>query len=533
MLKALQIFFIVALLTLTACSKQQLDETNTDPTKETGDRYDPNSLLSTAQFNYANIGYYQLVYQSTMMQVLASTFNYYNNGDKYINSANYTDYQGRIFTISYTESSTIRQMQQLARQKDSTTYNNLISIGDIMNVLIMQRATDTYGDLPYSEANKAQQGIKYPVYDRQQDIYNTMLNDLDKALKKLDATKPKPTADLFYNGDIAKWKKFGYSLMLRLAMRLTKADVETARIWAEKAAAGGTFSAPDDNAVLQTDASVYTSQNGTSVALRTLSDYREVRWSKTLIDYLRNNADPRLGVIAEVPQDGLAKNSDASLPGNTDEAVQIGMPNGYDLLGGTTDITHAPGYPGGTGTGNDFAALGKYSRPRTAVYLKLGGPIFIMTYAESELLLTEAAVRGWNIPGSATQHYANGLKGALQAMSQIDKQAAISPTAINQYANTHPLNVSDLNNALETINTQYWVATGTAFNFMENWFNWKRSGYPDLKPVQYPGNVTGGSIPRRMIYLSTEILNNSEQYKAAVDRLQGGDVLTARVWWDK
>jgi hypothetical protein len=43
-----------------------------------------------------------------------------------------------------------------------------------------------------------------------------------------------------------------------------------------------------------------------------------------------------------------------------------------------------------------------------------------MTYAETELLLAEASLRGWNITGSATQHYANGLKGFLQSMSQID-----------------------------------------------------------------------------------------------------------------
>jgi hypothetical protein len=526
-------FSVIALLGICACSKQRLDEVNTDPTKLTGDQYDPNALLATAQLNYANIGYYQLVYQSTMMQVLASPFYYYNNGDKYVNAANFTDYQGRIFSIGYTESSTIKQMQQLARQKDSTAYNNLIAIGDIMYILILQRVTDMYGDIPYSEANLGQQGIKYPVYDKQQDVYHTMLLSLEKAIGKLDANKPKPTADLFYNGDIAKWKKFGYSLMLRLAMRLTKVEPLTAKIWAEKAAAGGTFADVNDNAIVQTDSTDYTSQNGTSVALRTLSDYREVRWSKAFVDYLRNNKDPRLGVIAEVPLDGLAKNSDATLPGNTNPAVQLGLPNGYDLLGGATDISNAPGYPGGTGSGADFAPLGRYSRPRTSVYLKLGGPIFIMTYAESELLLAEAQVRGWNIPGGAIQHYTNATRGAMQQMSQLNSRATISPLVIEAYTNAHPLDVSSTENALKMINTQYWTVTGTTFNFLENWFNWRRSGYPALQPVNYPGNVTGGTIPRRMIYLSTEVLNNPQNYSDAVARLSGGDLLTSRVWWDK
>lgn len=525
------IYLIIFILTA-GCTKSQLNNINTDPTKSTGANFDPNDLLSTAQLNYANTGYYQLVYESTMMQVLASTYFYYNNGDKYINEGNFTDYQGAIFSQGYTEAGDMRQMQQLCMQRDSSNYSNLINIGNIMFVLILQRVTDMYGDCPYSQADMAAQGVKYPVYDTQKDIYNAMLSDLDNAISRLNVNKPKPTADLFYNGDINKWKKFGYSLMLRIAMRLTKVDPATAQKWTEKAAAGGTFADVSDNAIVQTDASNAASQNGTSIALRTLTDYEQVRWSKTLIDYLRLNNDPRLGVIGEIPPAGLSSNGDETLAGNTDSAIQKGLPNGYDLLGGPTDISNSPAYPGGTGSGADFAPLGNYSRPRTSVYLKLGGPIFVLTYAETELLLTEAKVRGWSVDGTARQHYSNGVTGAFQSLTQLDAQTEISQASITNYLNQHPLDQSSTTNSLRMINLQYWAATGTDFNFIENWFNWRRSGYPDLTPVNYPGNITMATIPRRMIYLSTEVLTNPVNYKAAVSRLQGGDVLTARVWWD-
>jgi hypothetical protein len=75
--------------------------------------------------------------------------------------------------------------------------------------------------------------------------------------------------------------------------------------------------------------------------------------------------------------------------------------------------------------------------------------------------------------------------------------------------------------------------TSPKFNFNESLLNRKLSGYPLLTPVNYPGNTTNATIPRRMIYLSTEILNNTTNYKEAVSRLNGGDILTARVWWDK
>ncbi|WP_316820772.1 SusD/RagB family nutrient-binding outer membrane lipoprotein [Pedobacter gandavensis] len=516
-----------------SCSKAELDRINTDPSKSTEENFDPNYLLSNSQLRFANKGYYQLLYPSTMVQLLASTYYYYNNGDKYINVANFTDYQGRIFDEGYAEASGIREMQRIAKEKDPKANINLLAIGDMMFVLILQRITDMYGDCPYHEAGQGRLGIKYPVYDIQEDIYDSMLNDLEQAIKQLNPDLPKPTADLFYKGDLTKWRKFGYSLMLRLAMRLTKVDPLKARLWAEKAAAGGTFIDISDNAFITMDASNYNSQNGISLALRTLSDYREVRWSKTLIDQLKKTNDPRLAAIAEVPAAGFANNNNQNLAGNTNPELQQGLPNGYDLSGGKTDIHLAPDYPGGTGNDNDFAALGKYSRPRTSVYLKLGGPIFIMTCAETEFLLAEAALRGWAVNGTAAAHYHKGLRTALQASGQMDPQANIPDVAIETFISTQQLDESTKEKALETINTQYWISTGTMFNFIEAWLNWKRSGYPLLQPINYPGNVTNGTIPRRMIYLSTEVLNNPEHYKAAVARLAGGDALTSRVWWDK
>ncbi len=72
-----------------------------------------------------------------------------------------------------------------------------------MKVIIMQRLTDVYGDIPYSQALQAKAGITQPVYDKQQDIYNSMLSEVETAVNGLDASKPIPTNDVIYGGDIA------------------------------------------------------------------------------------------------------------------------------------------------------------------------------------------------------------------------------------------------------------------------------------------------------------------------------------------
>ncbi len=441
---------LVFMIMLAGCTKN-FDAVNTDPTKASASQFDPNLLLPTAEINFAGAysGYSSpILFQSMWVQTFASDFypSYYSNGDKYVASGNVTTYQGSIWNTAYRAAGYAYEIQNLA--KDKPALSNLRNMAVIVEVLNMELITDVYGDCPYSQALKGKAGVSLPVYDKQQDIYNSMLSQLDAAISALDPSKPLATNDVFpYQGNITQWKKFGYSLMLRIAMRLTKADPATAQKYAEKAAAAGTFSGNADNAYVMMDhANGYNNANAS--ALIVPEDYVEVKWSKPLIDWLRANNDPRLGVIAEVPQPGLKNAYNEKLAGDPNPLIQLGMPNGYDQNGGSTDISTSPGYPGGTGTGGDFNPAGKYSRPTTALYLSQSAPVFVLTYAETELLLAEAAARGWNVGGTAAQHYANGLSGALQTYATFNAAGTISPTVANLYAATHPLDITSLYNSL-------------------------------------------------------------------------------------
>ena len=81
------------------------------------------------------------------------------------------------------------------------------------------------------------------------------------------------------------------------------------------------------------------------------------------------------------------------------------------------------------------------------------------------------------------------------------------------------------------INEQIWATTSTFANFVETWNNWKRSGYPELTPVNYTGNFSSGQIPRRQPFPASESSTNTESLQNAVARM-GGDSWTTRVWWD-
>ena len=100
----------------------------------------------------------------------------------------------------------------------------------ILRVFIYHRITDTHGDIPYSEAGKGYiDGTLKPKYDAQQDIYMDMLKELEEAVAQIGGSSTMGVSDVMFGGNTTKWKAWGNSMMLRLAMRMTKADAASAQ----------------------------------------------------------------------------------------------------------------------------------------------------------------------------------------------------------------------------------------------------------------------------------------------------------------
>lgn len=517
--------FVTGGLLLTGCTKK-FEERNTNPVAYSQSNFDPNYLLTSAQLGYTGSSDFSyetwranLIYCSTMMQGFATVISYWA-GDKYLLNPDYTaSYWGFSADGAYPEQ--IKPIVDLIKSTEGKTdRKNLHEIGRIMRAMIIQRVTDLYGDVPYFDAGNGYYTKNFfPKYDKQQDIYTDMLKEVEDATNKLDPAGDKPAGDVYYNGNIDKWKRFGNTLMLRIAMRLSKVDAATAQAYVAKVV-GKTMTSNADNAFVLADATGgRTTINRNSQVL--LGDGGQentyVKWSKTFIDLLKSKNDPRLAKVAITnPTWDAAKNPTG---GNADPAVQKGMPNGRDLSGvAGRDISTAPGY----------TTIADYSSP--SQYLtKRNGPTFILTYAESELLLADAAQR-WGIAGSAATHYNSGVKAAITYLNQYDAGAAISDAAADAYLLANPYVAAT---GLDMINTQYWLHTNTMLDFYESWSNWRRSGFPALTPVVYPNNATNGTIPRRFPYPLAEANTNPVNYKTAHDAVPGGDLLTSRVWWDK
>ena len=377
---------------------------------------------------------------------------------------------------------------------------NTLSAARIWKVYLFQRATDLHGDVPYSEAGLGfHERIFTPVYDSQQDIYNAFFSELSDAVSSFDASQKPVEGDVFFGGDIAKWQRFGNSLRLRAAMRLSKADPGRAESEAAAAVAAGVMTSNDDMPILLHDDII---ANGNALVVETGVDdaLADVWLSSTLVDYMQATNDPRLGVYGVV-YDSIDRAEVVS----TDPATYVGLDNGLDAI------------PDG-----NFASINK------AHFISRSTPHIHMTYAEVELLMAEAAARGW-IGSDAATHYANGIRAHMEHLALYPGDPEIASADIDQFLLDNPF-PGTLEEQLQLINEQLWVSF-FFHNGYEAFANWRRSGYPQLTPTADPRR-TINEIPRRLPYPGRESAQNPDNFNQAIAQFNGRNDLTGRVWWD-
>lgn len=474
-------------------------EINTNPTQAID--INPNFQFTWAQLRTSG-GRYEnwranLIYSSMMMQHLSAVCGYWT-GDKYSYNGGYSS---SLIDRAYTEQ--VKDIVDLVNtlQGGEVGDQTMLGMARIWKVVIFQRLTDTYGDIPYFEAGKgAIEGIDFPAYDSQESIYMDMLNELEGAVAQL-GSGGFGSADLLYGGDVDQWKKFGNSMMLRLAMRLSEVDAGTAQAWAAKAIAGGVMTGNADDAFIEhTNGPEGINRNGIGEVLDKSNGFGDdcPRLSNTFVDWMDATEDPRRAILG-VPVGGVIK----------------GMPNGLDA---TTIVDNPTG-----GTTDDFSRI-------NPEIVRVESPMMFQTHAEVELLLAEAAMRGWH-SGDAGAHYAAGVRSAMNRWAHYGEAMAIDPGAIDAYLAANPF---DATNGMTQIGWQYWAAT--FLNEYETFSNWRRTGVPALVPINYPGNATGGQIPLRLAANPSEGTLNPG-WQAAADR-QGlssdfQSHLIVPVWWDK
>ena len=497
---------LLASIGLGSCDKG-FDKMNVNPIALTA--VEPSYQLNTTIVNTAP-SYGNLSYETTIVKQMITPFSgqgsaaNFNQDNRSVASGNWNSlYQNNIKELT----------DVIVKTKDLPAKSNLYNMARIWKAYSFMILTDTYGDIPYSQAGKNYlEGISAPIYDTQESVYSAILTELESASAALDASKARVSTDLLYDGDVTKWKRFGFSLLLRASMRLSKVNPAKSAEYVAKAVAGGLMLSNADNAIIRHNANfanpIGSQLNGGQSAFFYLAE--------DFVDFLKKANDPRLEAIAVRYVGATSGAQQIESRANRTKDVQIGAPLGYD----NTTITVAV-------KEKKLASLWDYSQLDRTRVGGLNAPSFLVTYSETQLLLAEAAHRKWTT-GTVSTLYSSGIKAHMQQFASYGATSTISEAAINAYLLANPLTPGK---ELEEINTQYWVSSFLVGP--ESWANFRRSGFPVLKPNSFPGSdLKTEPFIRRLTYVDAELNVNKANVQKAIER-QGANTMDTRIWWDK
>lgn len=478
---------LTAGILFTSCTKD-FKEVNTNPNTLPETR--PELLLESAIYSVRNANQtreHRLVHE--MMQVHVTVVNS-DEIHRYIIRPSESDYMWNSWYLQLTNFKDAYENAKKLVTLPNQAYNySYMAMARIMETWVSSLLTDTYGNVPYTEANRGRtDNIFQPKFDDQKSIYDSMFVRLEEANTLLALNNAIPAAltarDPLFAGDLAKWRRFGNSLYLRLLLRASDRPESnaTAKIQQMLQTSPATYPIMTSNA--ESAIIRFTTTTPFVSAFNTYRDYDfngENGLSEFFINTLNTWGDPRLTKWA-----------------STVASAYVGIPSGY--------------LPGNQQERQSYYLPALKNEPLTGN---------ILSYAEVQFMLAEAAVKGYANAANAKTYYENGVTNAITNWGlTVPAGHLTKPSIIWVDAETTAQKMEKI------ITQKYFTFFFTDF---QSWFEYRRTGYPNL-PIG-PGAQNNGKLPTRLVYpVSVQSLNRAN-YQAAVAAMGADDMLT-RVWWD-
>ena len=562
-----------------SCSDNYMDDLNTDPTMATTG--EPGYQLTFALLStYGSFQSMETIrsYVAPYTQMYGGSWNSANQGGANLYKS---DVSQALWNVHYQNG--IKNL--VDAEYNCANDKALLGAIRLHKVYLFNILTDVYGDIPVKQAGKAKlEKIITPEYDKQEDIYNYLFDEIDasielfrqdlnsKTLKKADVTS--------LGGDVNMWIRYANSLKMRLAMRISDVASGLAEKKFKEAMENEGALEPTENSYVKYIHEPFTfesSNDDKDFRVNALSEilYGQDKTSPTgfgmtLYDYLRDENDPRLHRYCRFLNDNFRDNTDPSV-GREDFTEEV-LAYEYDDNKKTLGVQMVPAcwawydsdnnfpWPDAKcvtstdhykkfieGREKDVVADYYYKTVRGSVateYVMPETPGMLVSGAEVCFLKAEAVVKGW-INGDANEYYQRGIEVALgvvhnkvyaQANNLANDYKIISDDEITTYLANHTLD-DNPEKAKEQINTQAWFLHFA--NTLEAWANLRRSDYPKLYERTQFGKGQNGyqdlennmDQPVRMFYPEEEFNYNKQNYQDAIDRM-GGFSWHKRMWWD-
>lgn len=469
---------LVAILTIVGVScNDNFDEINTDPTRI--ERISPGTLLNPILYEVATFNTSRAdAFTFDLMQVTVP----FPSASGGVHRYDISESAGNsTWNTYYRWLNNVKEMQHAAVEAEAVNYE---AIALTLNAWIYSLLTDAFGDVPMEEAVRGDEGIFYPSFNTQQEIYTKILADLEKANTLFDSGQDLVFGtEILYNNDVDRWRKFCNSLRLRLLLRVSgrpemNSDAEMVKMLGDPSTYP-VFENNSDAAILQiTGVEPNLSPWGRAI------DFTLFRAAAAFfVDNLNDWNDPRREIF------------------NTTARA----------MDGTTVIGYK-GIPSGFANDAQFDYL-----PSNVNISLVEAPMIsvIMSYAEVEFIKAELALQGVLV-SDAQSHYEAGVRAAIEQWGG---------SVPSDYFD-NPLAAYD--GTLERIMLQKYYAL--YFNDYQQWYEHRRTGLPELPKGE--GLLNNGMMPVRFRYPVSVQVSNQANYARAVSNM-GGDDINTKVWWQK
>ena len=405
-------------------------------------------------------------------------------------------------------------------EHETEFWPNVKAFARIWRAVLIAEYSDTFGPYPI-EADY--QGANPTTYNTVEEVYNFILSELAEATASINTavvpTTEEAMGDPGFGYDAAKWQKFGNSLRMRYAMRLSEVNPAKAQQEFEAAVvAGGSITTLDDmyavqeydqwnawagvytrtwddQALSSTMSNILVGLGGISVAEQRPDlaqytkpmDYMGLKFDQHYAENTDNptkqfwmdgipaNIDPRGLEIFCLPNDQAADNfvDKGSVDGHASHVLIDESGNEIRTIDAQYTWNYYP-----AGENSNYSS--KFSRNQVAGTIYDTGVLLGEQYCNSSnkrvwfgpwetyFLLAEASLYGWNTGTTAQEAYESGVRSSFEyfGVSQfVDAYLASTDynrvgTSVNFNHTTEPTNmtvnyVDGYTNAAQTMTYQY------------------------------------------------------------------------------
>jgi len=497
------------------------------------------SVIKKSALFYQDRGWGNTIFPGAVQHTMRN----YQGGDNY-----YSAFKG-LPTDMYSAMDNLKFIDSAIKLAEARGSNTHAGIFTTFRVLMFSFMTDLYGDVYYSQALKGREGILYPVYDKQSDIYAGLLTELDEAAALISKGTDilNPTYDLMYGGDKTQWLKFCNSLKLRLLMRASaKLSDAGTKITAVAALPLLSEEADRDASIPYIGTNPGNSWVGGSNNWANSGDFEKRRPCKTLVDIMANSNDPRMAVwfapiedpwtsdplkdgvsFATTDPNGYEYTSTWEYIDRSDPVIKAQVPNILDsnkvyagfIAGMNGDFKNGNGHyntsAGGTYGNFKVSKYSKLFQENASDFLKAQ----IMNKDEVQFILAEAAVKGL-ATGNADTYYRKGIRYSMERWG-------VKESDIVGYLAQPGVALPGTNSGkLAKIAEQKWIALFS--NATEAYLDLRRTKLPDIFKN---GNLGTYDFPLRFRYPGNESGQNRDAYDKGVATLSPAvDNEFSRMW---